>query len=215
MAHVEPYVDQLYSYARYLTKNEADAEDLMQEAFVRAFKGFGNFVAGTNFRAWMYRIIQTTFLNLHRKNKNAPKAMDEDISDLVFYSRGVSENGGGQAQDGGAVSSGVANSAEMDFLDKLGESEVSMAVKSLPEQFRIPVILADMEGFSYKEIAEIMEVPDGTVMSRLHRGRKMLREVLYEVGLEAGYIQEDPASKKLASEKPASEKPVLQAPVQI
>ena len=172
---VVPMLPNLYSAALRLTRNPADAEDLVQETYLRAFRGFGGFEEGTNLRAWMYRILTNTFINAYRKKQREPVTVqDDEIEDWFLYDR--------------LGASGVEASAEAEVLDRLPDEDVQRALEALPEQFRMAVLLADVEGFSYKEIAEILDVPIGTVMSRLHRGRKGLQKALWETMRERGLV---------------------------
>src|SRR5436309_1888734 len=165
-----PFMGPLYSAALRMTRNPADAEDLVQETYLKAYRGFEGFQEGTNLKAWLYKILTNTFINAYRSRKRRPEQTDvEDVEDLYLYRR-----------LGGLEGAAAGRSAEEELLDHLTEAEVKEAVEALPEQFRIAVLLADVEGFSYKEIAEILDIPIGTVMSRLHRGRKGLQKRLYE-----------------------------------
>ncbi len=167
---------QLYSAALRMTRNPADAEDLLQETLLRAFRGYGGFKAGTNLRAWLYRILTNTFINRYRQQSRQPTEVElGDLEDMYLYRR-LGE------------SSGAARSAEEEALERFVDEDVKAAVESLPEIFRIPVLLADVEGFSYKEIAKIMGVPIGTVMSRLHRGRKALQQALWGITERRGTV---------------------------
>jgi RNA polymerase sigma-70 factor (ECF subfamily) len=172
-----PLLPGMYSAAFRLTRNAADAEDLLQETFLRAYRGFHQFQEGTNLRAWLYRILTNTFINTYRKRQREPQTVsEEETPDWYLYSR--------MAEDG------LEPSAETQVLEALPDEDVQEALSSLPDQFRIAVLLADVEGFSYKEIAEITGVPIGTVMSRLHRGRKALEKRLWEVVRERGLVRD-------------------------
>jgi RNA polymerase sigma-70 factor (ECF subfamily) len=183
------HMPSLYSAALRMTRNPADAEDLVQETYLRAYKGFGGYTEGTNLKAWLYRILTNTFINRYRAKKRRPEETDfDDVEDFYLYRR-----------MGGLEEARANRSAEDELMDLFPEAEVKQAVEALPENFRLPVLLADVEGFSYKEIAEILEIPIGTVMSRLHRGRKALQKALYEFAAERGL-----AVEKNVSEEPAT-----------
>jgi RNA polymerase sigma-70 factor (ECF subfamily) len=168
------YAPQLYSAALRMTRNPADAEDVVQETYLKAYRAYATFEAGTNLKAWLYRILTNTYINKYRKQQRRPSEVElGELQDLYLYKR-LGEQ------------SGATQSAEQDVLDDFVDSDVKQALESLPEHFRMPVLFADVEGFSYKEIAEILDIPIGTVMSRLHRGRKALQKKLWNVAEERG-----------------------------
>ena len=191
MADQAPFAEQamefmpsLYSAALRMTRNPADAEDLVQETYLKAYRGFGGFEEGTNLKAWLYRILTNTYINTYRAKQRRPDETDlDDVEDLYLYRR-----------LGGLEAAMAGRSAEDELLDRFTDDEVKEALEALPEQFRMAVLLADVEGFSYKEIAEILDIPIGTVMSRLHRGRKGLQRRLYEFA-EA----QEPAAQGIAA----------------
>lgn len=172
-----PLMADLYAAALRLTRNPADAEDLIQEAYLRAFRGFSGFRPGTNLRAWLYRILMNTFINSYRKRQREPQTVSDDqVEEWYLYDRLARE--------------GAGASAEAEVLESLPDEDVQAALESLPEQFRVAVLLADVEGFSYREIAEMLGVPIGTVMSRLHRGRRALERALWEAVRERGLVRD-------------------------
>jgi RNA polymerase sigma-70 factor (ECF subfamily) len=164
------FAPQLYSAALRMTRNQADAEDLVQETYLRGYRGFEGFTEGTNLRAWLFRILTNAYINTYRARQRRPQESDlADVEDLYLYRRLHS------------LDAVLANrSAEDTLMEMLTDDEVKQALEALPENFRLPVLLADVEGFAYKEIAEMLDIPIGTVMSRLHRGRKAMQKALYD-----------------------------------
>jgi RNA polymerase sigma-70 factor, ECF subfamily len=170
-----PLLNELYGAALRLTRNPADAEDLLQETYLRAYRGFASFQEGTNLRAWLYRILTNAFINIYRKRQREPQTLSEgEVEEWYLYDKLGSE--------------GAAASAEAEVLESIPDEDVQEALAALPDQFRLAVLLADVEGFSYKEIAEILDVPIGTVMSRLHRGRRALEKRLWDVMRDRGLV---------------------------
>lgn len=180
-AEAMQYAPQLYSAALRMTRNQADAEDLVQEAYLRGFRSFHTFTEGTNLRAWLFRILTNTYINTYRAKQRRPTETDlADVEDLYLYRR-----------IGAFEAAAAGQSAEDQFFDLFTDDEVKRALEDLPDHFRLPVLLADVEGFAYKEIAEMLDIPIGTVMSRLHRGRKAMQRELYELARARGIISDD------------------------
>lgn len=169
------FMDQLYAAALRMTRNPADAGDLVQETYVKAYAAFASFQQGTNVKAWLYRILTNTFINTYRKNQRGP--YQGTIDDLEDWQLGGAES---------LTQGRSTRSAEAEAIDHLPDLDVKAALQSIPEDFRLAVYLADVEGFSYQEIADIMKTPVGTVMSRLHRGRRLLRDLLADYARERG-----------------------------
>jgi RNA polymerase sigma-70 factor (ECF subfamily) len=175
------YTKQLYAAAMRMTRNPADAEDLVQETFLKAYRAYDSFTAGTNLKAWLYRILTNTYINKYRKASRRPDEVDlGNVEDLYLYRRIGSEE-----------SVEASRTTEDRVLDGLVESDIKKAVEALPENFRIAVLLADLEGLSYQEIADILDIPIGTVMSRLHRGRKAMQKALWEFASKRGLLPEN------------------------
>ena len=174
------HAPQLFSTAMRMTRNRSDAEDLVQETFIKAWRSFATYQQGTNLRAWLFRIMTNTYINKYNAQQRKPTETElDDVEELFLYKR-----------LGSVDQSQLSQSAEDQMLSLFTDDEVKKALEELPEQFRIPVLMSDVEGFSYKEIAEILEIPLGTVMSRLHRGRKSMQKMLYEYAKERGLINE-------------------------
>lgn len=170
------YMNQLYAAALRYTKNPEDAQDLVQDTYAKAYTSFHQFEPGTNLKAWLYRVLTTTFINTYRKDQRRPQTSDSELEDW-------------QIAEASSHTSDQGKSTEDVVLENLPDSDIKRALAEIPEEFRMAVYLADVEGFSYKEIAEIVGVPSGTVMSRLHRGRKQLREKLTDYARERGYVK--------------------------
>jgi len=174
------YAPQLFATALRMTRNRADAEDLVQETFLKGWRAFDSYQQGTNLRAWLFRIMTNTFINKYNSQQRRPQETElDEVEELYLFRR-----------MGAFDQSKMTHSAEDQMLELFTDDEVKNAIEELPETFRIPVLLSDVEGFSYKEIAEMLEVPIGTVMSRLHRGRKAMQKMLYEYAKERGLVDE-------------------------
>lgn len=174
------YAPQLFSTALRMTRNRADAEDLMQETFTKAWRAFDSYQQGTNLRAWLFRILTNTYINKYNSQLRKPIETElDEVEELYLFKR-----------LGAFDQSQLSQSAEDQMLEMFTDDEVKNAIEELPETFRIPLLMSDLEGFSYKEIAEILDVPIGTVMSRLHRGRKAMQKMLYEYAKERGLVNE-------------------------
>ncbi len=174
----------LYAAAVRMTRNRADAEDLVQETYLKAYRGFGGFEQGTNLKAWLFRILTNSFINTYRAKQRRPQESGlDDVEDLYLYRRLPAVDEATRSR-----------SAESDVLERITDGEVKAAIEDLPEQFRLPVYLADVEGFAYKEIAEMLDIPIGTVMSRLHRGRKGLEKRLHDFVVEQHLITTSPSA---------------------
>lgn len=173
-----PFMSALYAAAMRLTHNAADAEDLVQDTYLRAYRGYPGFQEGTNLKAWLYKILTNTFINSYRKKQRRVQQVElDDVPDWSLYRR-----------MGGLEAASLGTTPETLVLDALPDDEVKAALESIPDQFRIAVILCDIEEFSYKEISDILEIPIGTVMSRIHRGRKLLQQQLWDYAAERGLI---------------------------
>ncbi|MEM8618096.1 MAG: sigma-70 family RNA polymerase sigma factor [Actinomycetota bacterium] len=175
-AQAMEYAPQLYSAALRMTRNRADAEDLVQETYLKGYRSFHTFTEGTNLRAWLFRILTNTYINTYRAKQRRPDESDlDDVEDLYLYKRIDT-----------LADPAIGRSAEESLMTLLPDNEVKAALESLPDNFRLPVVLADVEGFAYKEIAEMLDIPIGTVMSRLHRGRKQMQKALHDYAVERG-----------------------------
>jgi RNA polymerase sigma-70 factor (ECF subfamily) len=176
-----PMLDSLYGAALRMTRNPADAEDLVQETMMRAYRAFDRFQEGTNLKAWLFRIMTSAYINTYRKKQREPiKVSQDDIEEFDLYRELKNHD------------PEYSSTPEKIVLDSLVDSDIIDAIEDLPEQFRLAVVLSDVEGFSYAEMAEIMDVPMGTVMSRLHRGRKALQKRLWDIARDRGIVKDPP-----------------------
>jgi RNA polymerase sigma-70 factor (ECF subfamily) len=196
-----PYVDSLYNTAYRMTRNSEDAEDLVQETYLKAYKYYDKFEEGTNFKAWLFKIMKNTFINNYRKKKLTPHKIDfSEIEES--YERVIQKNAPDLIKD-----------PETDIFQDMMDEDVKRALDSLPHDYKMVVLLADLEGFSYKEIAEILDCPVGTVMSRLYRGRKMLERTLLEYARKYGYIRSgEPAKMRSRKDEVKKKKPDASQP---
>lgn len=174
------YAQQLFATAMRMTRNRADAEDLVQDTYLKAWRAYDSYEEGTNLRAWLFRIMTNTFINKYNAAQRRPTETDlDDVEELFLYRR-----------LGSFDQNKMSASAEDQMMELFTDDEVRNAIEELPETFRLPLILADVDGFAYKEIADMLGVPIGTVMSRLHRGRKQMQKLLYEFARERGLVDE-------------------------
>ena len=183
-----PFVDALYNTAYRMTRNAQDAEDLVQETYLKAYRYYDKFEEGTNFKAWLFKILKNTFINNYRKKQKAPLQSDFAEIEDAFESRLSSDV------------TGQMKSPEEEILENVLDEDVQRALDDLPPDYRMAVLLADLEGFSYKEIADILELPLGTVMSRLYRGRKLLESAMLTYAKEHGYLRSGEPSKMRSSQ---------------
>ena len=188
MADVDQYLNSLYSTALRLTKKPADAQDLVQETLLKAYKAYGKFEAGTNLKAWLFRILTNSYINIYRYKSRRPNEVDIENEEQMFMYHKLR----------GSTATDVSKSVEDEFLSSITDTEIAKAIEDLPDQFREVVLLFDVEGLSYAEIAEMLKIPSGTVMSRLHRGRKALQKALIEYANENGIY---PSSSKTDKEE--------------
>lgn len=193
MGDVEQYLDSMYSTALRLTKKPADAQDLVQETLMKAYKAYARFEEGTNLKAWLFRILTNSYINIYRYKKRRPREVDVDNQETMFLYHKLR----------GSTATDVTKSVEESFLESITDSDISEALTELPEQYKEVVLLADVEGLSYAEIAEMLEIPAGTVMSRLHRGRKALQKALWDYALTHNLVGAE--EKALAHAAPTGE----------
>jgi RNA polymerase sigma-70 factor (ECF subfamily) len=191
-ALVNAHLDSLYGSALRLTRNRAAAEDLVQDTFLKAWRSFHTFQTGTNARAWLYKILMNAYIDTYRKTSREPELVDqEDVGDFYLYAR--AQESEEYRRDG---------DPEEILLSKIMDADVKSALEQVPEPFRAAVILADLEEFSYREIAEILDIPIGTVMSRLYRGRRHLQRLLWDYAKRAGYVNGEGAGGQSAGARP-------------
>ena len=187
MDDVNEYLDSLYSTALRLTRKPQDAQDLVQETLLKAYRAYGNFQTGTNLKAWLFRILTNSYINIYRYKKRRPTEVDVDNTETMFLYHKLR---GSNAAD-------VTQSVEDSFISSITDEDISQALEQLPEQYKEVILLADIEGLSYAEIADMLEIPDGTVMSRLHRGRKALQKALWNYAVEHNIV--DAPEKELVN----------------
>ncbi len=193
-ALVNEHLDSLYGSALRLTRNRANAEDLIQDTFLKAWRSFRTFQAGTNARAWLYKILMNAYIDSYRKTSRQPELVDhEDVGDFYLYAKAQESEEYRREGD-----------PEEILLSKIMDADVKAALEQVPEPFRAAVILADLEEFSYREIAEILDIPIGTVMSRLYRGRRHLQRLLWDYAKRAGYVNGGKSGDQAASAPPKS-----------
>ncbi len=186
-ANAMPFMDSLYNTAFRMARNAEDAEDLIQETYLKAYKYYDKFREGTNFKAWLFKILKNTFINKYRKNQKVPTQSDFADIEGVFEDQ-VSEQYQGSISD-----------PETHFFESRMDGQVHEALQSIPADYRLAVLLADLEGFAYKEVAEILDVPVGTVMSRLYRGRRPLEKAMLEYAQTHGYLAAGEEPSKMRS----------------
>ena len=194
-----PYLDSLYNTALRLARNAQDAEDLVQETYLKAYRAYAQFTPGTNLKAWLFKILKNTFINEYRKRQAVPKESDFAAIEESFENELAPE------------ARGQIKNPEEEALEIAFDENVQKALDALPADYRMAVLLADIEGFSYKEVAEILEIPVGTVMSRLYRGRKLLEETMLQYARSRGYLRADERPARWRGEEPA---PTGEAPAE-
>ncbi|MFN8016448.1 MAG: sigma-70 family RNA polymerase sigma factor [Acidimicrobiia bacterium] len=190
MSDIDQYLDSLYSTALRLTRNASDAQDLVQESLLKAYRAYENFEEGTNLKAWLFRILTNSYINIYRYKKRRPIEVDVDDSDTMYIYHKLR---GDNSED-------ISKSTEEEFLNSISDKNIADAIEAMPDQYREVVLLADVEGLSYAEIAEMLDIPSGTVMSRLHRGRKALQKALWDYAVENNLVEEPSKTLTKASE---------------